>query len=197
MRKKTNKTKKEKTVNYRKKIIDLLEKKYSYFAIGATVLTLTVYFAVKSNLFFPIKGQKKQLIKKTEKTVKINQKNVYQVKEGDTLWSIAEKFYGSGFNVDDIVKANNIKNPDKVEKGQLLIIPLVKPRSPTQGEINTHQTKKVEENKDFYIVQPGDDLWQIALKTYGDGYAWPRIAEANKLVNPNLIEAGTRLFIPR
>lgn len=199
-RKKIQKKQQDKIIqknNYQQKIIELLEEKYSYFAVGAIVLIFVIYFIFKTNII-PLKniGNKKpvQEIKKSTSTKK---EISYQVQEGDTLWSIAEKFYGSGFNMEDIIKVNKINNPDKIEKNQILIIPSVKPKKPTKGEINNHQTEKVEETKNFYIVQPGDNLWQIALKNYGDGYAWPNIAQANNLVNPNIIEAGTKLVIPR
>lgn len=41
----------------------------------------------------------------------------------------------------------------------------------------------------IYVVLPGDFLWKIALKIYGDGKFWPRIYELNKdqIKNPNII----------
>lgn len=47
-------------------------------------------------------------------------KIIYKVKKGDTLSHIALKY---GIKVEDIVKANNIKNPDLIYIGDLLIIP--------------------------------------------------------------------------
>ncbi|MFZ1397030.1 MAG: LysM domain-containing protein, partial [Candidatus Promineifilaceae bacterium] len=44
-----------------------------------------------------------------------------------------------------------------------------------------------------YIVQAGDNLFRIGLKF---GISWVQIAEANGLVNPNLIAAGDELKIP-
>lgn len=199
-RKKRQKKQEEKKIqkfNYQQKIIELLEKKYSYFALGASVLIIVIYFIFKTNIIsFKNIGNKKP-VQEIKKSTSAKKEISYQVQEGDTLWSIAEKFYGSGFNMEDIIKVNKINNPDKIEKNQILIIPSVKPKKPTKGEINNIQTEKVEETKNFYIVQPGDNLWQIALKNYGDGYAWPKIAQANNLVNPDIIEPGTKLVIPR
>ena len=45
---------------------------------------------------------------------------LYIVKKGDTLWNIAKQF---GSTVDNIVKANNIENPDSISVGQKLYIP--------------------------------------------------------------------------
>ncbi|MBV2186607.1 MAG: 5'-nucleotidase C-terminal domain-containing protein [Rhizobium sp.] len=47
-----------------------------------------------------------------------------------------------------------------------------------------------------YTVTLGDSLWKIAVATYGDGMLWTRIAEANKLKNPNLIGVGEELELP-
>lgn len=47
-----------------------------------------------------------------------------------------------------------------------------------------------------YVVKPGDDLWNIAVTVYGDGYQWTNVARANNLTDPNLIAAGTTLRLP-
>jgi len=43
-----------------------------------------------------------------------------------------------------------------------------------------------------YVVRPGDSLWQIAQRLYGDGRAWVYLyaANADQLANPNLIHPG-------
>ncbi|MEK7616802.1 MAG: LysM peptidoglycan-binding domain-containing protein [Patescibacteria group bacterium] len=47
----------------------------------------------------------------------------YTVKEGDTLFLIAEKYYKDGFKYPEIAKANNLTNVNAIEKGQVLEIP--------------------------------------------------------------------------
>ena len=46
-----------------------------------------------------------------------------------------------------------------------------------------------------YTVQPGDSLWQIARRTYGDGRYWVLLYQANadRIANPNLIYPGQHL----
>jgi len=51
----------------------------------------------------------------------------YEVQQGESLWKISEKIYGSGFNWVDIAKENNILNPDYVEAGTKIILPDVEP----------------------------------------------------------------------
>ncbi|MGH7246411.1 MAG: LysM peptidoglycan-binding domain-containing protein [Candidatus Levyibacteriota bacterium] len=60
----------------------------------------------------------------------------------------------------------------------------------TQVEVTDHMGNKI------YTVQSGDDLWHIAEKYYKSGYNWTDIASANKLENPGLLFAGTKLTIP-
>jgi nucleoid-associated protein YgaU len=45
------------------------------------------------------------------------------VVSGDTLWAIAERFYGDGSQYPKIASANGIANPDLIMVGQQLTIP--------------------------------------------------------------------------
>ena len=56
----------------------------------------------------------------------------YTVVSGDTLWAIAERFYGDGSRYEQIANAsgianpdliNEVANPDLIHEGQQLIIP--------------------------------------------------------------------------
>ena len=48
----------------------------------------------------------------------------YAVRSGDTLWSIAVKFYGSGFQWEKIWHANpQITDPNEISPGERLVIP--------------------------------------------------------------------------
>ena len=50
-------------------------------------------------------------------------KRIYTVVSGDTLWAIAERFYGDGSKYPQIASANGIANPDLIMVGQELTIP--------------------------------------------------------------------------
>lgn len=54
-----------------------------------------------------------------------NAKRTYTVKKGDTLWSIANQFYGNGAQYPKIFEANSnvISNPNIIRTGQVLVIP--------------------------------------------------------------------------
>ncbi|GLP75462.1 lectin [Mycobacterium antarcticum] len=47
----------------------------------------------------------------------------YTVVSGDTLWAIAERFYGDGNRYHDIASASGIANPDLIHPGQVVTIP--------------------------------------------------------------------------
>jgi len=114
----------------------------------------------------------------------------HTVAKGETLWSISEKYYKSGYNWVDVQKANNLENANVVSEGTELTIPDVTPIVPA-GTVSSAQTEKKE-----YTVKKGDSLWSIAVSQYQNGYRWPEIARANNLVNPNIIHAGNVLVLP-
>jgi nucleoid-associated protein YgaU len=120
----------------------------------------------------------------------------YVIQKGDDLWKVAEKFYSSGYNWVDLAQANSLKDPNLIGAGQKLTIPKAEVKKPT-----VVQAEKLKADQpiseDTYQVQKSDHLWEIALRAYGDGYQWVKIAQANELTNPNIIHPGNNLTIPR
>ncbi len=47
-----------------------------------------------------------------------------------------------------------------------------------------------------YVVRPGDSLWTIAQKFYGQGSRYPLLAEANQIGDKRRIQPGMQLIIP-
>jgi 5'-nucleotidase len=47
-----------------------------------------------------------------------------------------------------------------------------------------------------YTIVKGDSLWKIAETTYGDGEEWTKIAKANTLKHPDVIQIGAELELP-
>ena len=85
------------------------------------------------------------------------------------MWGIAQAY---GTTVQNIVKANQIPEPDRLVVGQALVIPI-------WGQ--------------FYIVQAGDSLWSIGQR-FGINYL--TLAQMNG-INPNApLMIGQYLFIP-
>lgn len=123
----------------------------------------------------------------------------YRIQAGDSLWTIAETKYGSGFNAYDLAKANNIENPSLIEVGTIIVIPSLTPKAATQGEITASAASTAQATSDVttYVVKQDDTLWMIAEQMYGDGFSYVRIVEANNIQTPSIIYPGTNLNIPR
>lgn len=141
----------------------------------------------------------------------------YTVKEGDTLFTIADKYYKDGYQYTEIAKANNLADPNNVAAGQVLEIPkLENTQTPTPSESpavsptpqetvasestipvpTTEWGPKITENT--YTVVDGDWLSTIAARAYnGDIPAYKKLAEANNISNPDYIVPGQVLTIPR
>lgn len=117
----------------------------------------------------------------------------YTVVADDTLWSISEKVYESGYNWVDIATANKLENPGVIEIGQKLTIPKAV-IAPAQ-ETTQSPPQKVTTNT--YTVVEDDTLWDIAVRAYGDGFRWIEIAKANNLENPDLIFPGNSFILSR
>ncbi len=48
--------------------------------------------------------------------------NIYEVKKGDTLWDISERYNGDPFNYPIIASDNEIKNPHFILPGQRILL---------------------------------------------------------------------------
>jgi LysM repeat protein len=47
-----------------------------------------------------------------------------------------------------------------------------------------------------YLIKRGDTLWDISSTYYRNPWLYPKLAKANKIPNPDLIFAGTTIYIP-
>ncbi len=187
---------------------ELLNESVVSMLLGALVVILLGLLAFNyfknhqaTNPVGPTETQKSEETLKNELTgpaSAVNLPATYTVVSGDTLWSIAEKYYSSGYNYMDIAKANNITDSTKLEVGQQLTIPVAEVHQPLTVNTNLQPTVTVSRiDGTSYTVVKGDNLWLISVRAYGDGFKWPEISKANNLVNPNLIHAGNVFVIPR
>ena len=133
----------------------------------------------------------------TEGPTRIRDGQTFHVVEaGDTLWTVAEKYYDSGYNWVDIASVNELTNPGQIDVDQELLIPDVKPKQPTVSVFTSGDELESISGATYTVVR-GDSLWNIAVRAYGDGYRWVDITQENELANPNLIHAGNMLVLPR
>ena len=96
----------------------------------------------------------------------------YTVRPGDTLWTIARRF---GTTVQNLVRANNIADPNLIYPGQVLTIP---------GH---------DDMQAVYTVRPGDTLWAIARRF---DTTVQELAALNGIADPDLIYPGQVLRLP-
>lgn len=75
------------------------------------------------------------------------------------------------------------------EDGLAVVEPEIpaQPDTPVQPETPAAKT---------YTVAAGDCLWNIAVKTYGDGFQFGKIAQANGIAAPYTIYVGQTLILP-
>lgn len=182
-------------LNYKNLVVATVRTKFQYLLLGigmSLIVTLSFLFSypkfsVNSK---PLPGSS------FKKTVALAKPNTYTVKKGDHLWLIASQVYGSGYKAYDIARANNIANPSLIEPGQVLALPEV--QIDKDGQIGEGaKTSQVTLTTKTYTVLDGDFLWDIAQRAYGDGMMWTKIAQANSLVDPNILFTGTVLRLPR
>jgi len=158
----------------------------------------------------------------------------YTVKEGDTLFTIAQNYYDDGYKYPELVKENKLANENAISTGQEIMIPKLNesgqavgmasatptaspevsampsasaapsateaPTAPAMGATGGAENATAWGDKitvDTYTVQEGDWLSKIAARAYGDMYSYQKLAQANNIANPDAIEVGMTLKIPR
>ena len=184
---------------------------------GLIILVIVILLFNYFNRSKPSVGPSQQTEQTQEDVSPENLPGKYTVKEGDSLFTIADKYYKDGYKYTEIVQANNLSNPDNIEVDQQLEIPkladstlaetVMQPPTPSPEDSTPSQmtggTSLQEEwgaqiTGDSYTVVEGDWLSKIAARAYnGDLLAYTKLAQANNIQNPDLIYPGTVLKIPR
>lgn len=185
---------------------------------GLIILVVVILLFNYFNRSKPTVGPSQQTEQTQEDVSPENLPGKYTVKEGDTLFTIAEKYYNDGYKYTEIAQANNLSNPDNIETGQQLQIPKLaaetsivestplptleaEPTPLPQAQVpRTVPTQNwgPKITGDNYTVQKGDWLSTIAARAYdGDIMVYTKLAQVNNIQNPDLIYPGTVLTIPR
>lgn len=111
-----------------------------------------------------------QILKIPTKSIDTGETDIYEVKRGDTLYSIANRY---GISVSELKAINDLTN-DNLSIGQILKVP--------SGLSNVNS----------YTVSKGDTLYNIAKKF---NVSIDKIKELNNLTS-NLLSIGQKLIIP-
>ena len=130
---------------------------------------------------------------------------MHKVTSGETLSSIAQRYYGAESQWSIVAKANPTVDPNRLKIGTLLVIPDAPTgtasRDARAGPAPTTpaETTTVPAGSQKYVIQNGDTFWTMAEHFYQDGSKWPVIYKANKRLlgdNPNRLPVGKTLIIP-
>ncbi len=144
----------------------------------------------------------------------------HEVKEGDTLYRIAVRYYGEGKLWEKVREFNKGRvNGDDLRVGVTLQLPpkdvlLGKPYVPPVGGVESAAPGRPESRSEAaaggraqpraagsfreYVVKDGDTLSTVARKTLGSSKRWPELLEANKgtLSDPESLKVGMKLRVP-
>lgn len=112
----------------------------------------------------------------------------HTVQAGETLSSLAKRYYGSESAADVIRNANAAIRNDRLREGMVLVLP----ESGRGSEIPSPMQPA------SYTVQRGDTLSGIARKFYGPDAGWRILYEANRdqMPSPDSLRVGMVLAIP-
>lgn len=141
-----------------------------------------------------------------ERQVSSSKLRIYKVQQNDSLYKIANKYYGDESKWFLIFNANRDKLPDRnsLKIGTELFIPEEKTIMQSTKEETTiptlMQTTEVEDTKSSrrHTIQKGDSLYKIALQYYKDGSKWNKILEVNSKIikNQSSLPVGAEIEIP-
>ncbi|XP_020683223.1 chitin elicitor-binding protein-like isoform X2 [Dendrobium catenatum] len=109
---------------------------------------------------------------------------IYVVKAGDGLDSIARNNFGGFVTYQDIAKANNISNPNLIEVGERLLIPMPCSCDPVDGESVVHYA---------HFVAAGSTVASIAEDF---GVSQDVLLRINGIKDPKDLLAGQVLDVP-
>ncbi|MBE6185239.1 LysM peptidoglycan-binding domain-containing protein [Bacillus ginsengihumi] len=94
---------------------------------------------------------------------------IHVVQNNETLAQISQRYSAP---IQEIIRANELPNPNQLVVGQAIVIPIV-------GQ--------------FYWIQPGDSLWSVAQRFQ---MSYQELARINALSANQPLQVGLRLYIP-
>jgi nucleoid-associated protein YgaU len=124
---------------------------------------------------------------------------IYVIKEGDSLKSIAEKYYGQESQERKIADLNFIEKPSAIKVGEEIIVD-VKPLSKVESVSKSAKSGKIAESfvegQRTYTVKKGDTLGKIAKELLGKSSHTDLIMRANPGLNQKNLKVGEVIVIP-
>lgn len=121
----------------------------------------------------------------------------HRVAEDESLWGIAERYYGDGALYTKLAEHNSdrISNVDAIPVGTILRIPVGQTLT---GERSERSTPRADRNAApaTYTVREGDSLGEIAQRLLGSAKRWPELVRLNGIEDPDVVPVGTVLKLP-
>lgn len=142
----------------------------------------------------------------------------HTLKEGETYWDLAVKYYGKGWLHPEISKANKKKgsNPKKLRPGMVVLIPPPPPKAIKKvkkqigtgpGPVKTGagsvkppaSVAPKSPPPGYYVVKKNDTLSGIAERLLGSSRHMGKFYEVNKSLELEYtqLQVGTRLRVPK
>jgi membrane-bound lytic murein transglycosylase D len=110
----------------------------------------------------------------------------YQVRSGDTLWEIAQRF---DTTVPTLVALNGLQKQQSIKPGSVLSLPSAAPQTVATAPVSRQPAAAPKR----YQVRPGDTLWSIAQRFRT---TVPTLVELNGLKPRQQIKPGQVLTLP-
>lgn len=114
----------------------------------------------------------------------------YVISVGDTLFSIA---LAHNVTVEELAARNGITDVNSIEVGQEIIIPVPAGEETTAVAEETGTPTTTETGEGVHVVQPGENLFRIALKY---NLSFETVAAYNNIPWPYYIYPGQEILIP-
>ena len=111
----------------------------------------------------------------------------YTIKSGDTLFKLAQRY---NTTVEAITKINPGINPNNLRVGQIICIPGTAP-GPTPPPTPSCP------NGFLHTIRPGDTLFGLSCISQQFGVSVEEIMRANPGIDPNRLQIGQTICIPR
>ncbi len=116
-----------------KRLMKELDLSDSYISMGLGLLVVLIVGVLLFN-YFSGRGEPTISDEGQSQEQSVELPAIHTVTEGETLWSISEQYFQSGYNWQDISKANNLTEGASLEVGQELTIPNVTPVLLSEGD---------------------------------------------------------------
>jgi nucleoid-associated protein YgaU len=119
----------------------------------------------------------------------------HRVQSGETLSSIAERFYGEASAWRRIAEANPDLDVDRLAIGTEIVLPAIELPSTAEPVVPATPAPSGR----VHVVAEGETLSSIAATLYGDSSKWRSLYEANRAsigADPGAIRVGMRLVVP-